>query len=92
MPAVTESDLLKIEVVAPDGDFSAWVRWNGPAVERFRGLVGDEIAATLLRRLGTDLVESIEDVLARREHPPGRCYPDCPHHVNGDPASSTRSP
>ncbi len=82
IPTVTESNLLNIEVIAPDGDFSAWVRWNEPAVERFRERVGDEIASNLLRRLGKDFADSIEDTLARREHPPGRCLPGCPYHAN----------
>ncbi len=82
VPAVTDRDLLKIDVIAPDGDFSAWVRWNEPAVERFRERVGYETASRQLRRLGADFAQSIEDVLAGRTHPPGPCLPGCPHHGN----------
>ena len=92
VPAMTNRDLLKVEVIAPDGDFSAWVRWNEPAVEEFRKRVGEEVASRQLRRLGADLVGSIEDVLARRDHPPGPCLPGCPHHANAVPANSPETP
>lgn len=85
-PTLTETDLLKVEVIAPDGEFSAWVRWNDSAVAWFRERVGDEVATNLLRGLGRDFVESVEDVLARRDHPAGRCLPRCPRHGDASAA------
>ena len=77
-----EPSLLKIVLAAPDGDFHGLVRWYDEEVERFRAKVGDEVAANLLRQFGSDLVQSVEDVIARLSHPPGPCPPGCTHHVD----------
>ena len=76
-----EPSLLKIFLAAPDGDFRGLVRWYEEEVERFRARVGDEVAVNLLRQFGLDLVQSVEDVVARLSHPPGQCSSGCPHHV-----------
>jgi hypothetical protein len=74
------SRMLKVIVAAPDGDFFGMAKWNEEAVERFRDLVGDEVALKMLRDFARDLSQSVEDVIARRRHPKGRCLPGCSHH------------
>jgi len=77
---ILSSTVLEIRAWHESGTLHFVCQWNGAELERCRKEVGEETLARQLRTNGKWVVESIEDALARRDHPPGPCLPGCPHH------------
>ena len=77
---ILSKTVLEIKAWHHDGTLHFVCQWNSAELERCRKEIGEETLARQLRTNGKWVVESIEDTLARRDHPAGLCLPGCPHH------------